>query len=226
MKKALIIDSGILINFAMNGILYVIEELKKEFEGHFIITESVKYEVVDRPMKVQRFEFEAVKIQALLDNKTLVMPKDLGIDLKKLSSKTKEFTDKANHFVRIDERWVNLVSEAEMSCLALSEMLMEQGYETIIAIDERTTRILGENPEQIEDLMSNKLHKKVTLDTKEINLFNKNRFIRSPELVYVAFKKGLFHNIKGSKALEAALYATKFKGSAISFEEINELKKL
>jgi hypothetical protein len=41
----------------------------------------------------------------------------------------------------------------------------------------------------------------------------------------VAYKKGLIR-LQGKKVLEAVLYATKFKGTAISFEEIETLKKL
>jgi len=32
--------------------------------------------------------------------------------------------------------------------------------------------------------------------------------------------------LQGKKVLEALVYATKFKGAAISFDELNELKKL
>ena len=47
MTKYLIFDSGPLINFAMNGILHVLERLKKEFDGEFIITKEVKKEIID-----------------------------------------------------------------------------------------------------------------------------------------------------------------------------------
>ena len=73
--------------------------------------------------------------------------------------------------------------------------------------------------------MSSKLHKKITTNKKNLAVFSKFRFIRSTELVYVAYKKGIL-KVNGAKALEAALYATKFKGAAVSWDEINILKKL
>lgn len=227
--KALIFDSGPLINLSMNGLLYVIEELKKNFDGIFIMPNQVKYEVVDRPMHVQRFEFGAMQVQALLDNKTIQLPSSVGIDEKQLSIYTQELMDVANHFIQVKGSWISLVSEAEISCIALSDMLARKGYETIIAIDERTTRILGEAPQELEQIMSEKLHQRAELVAKDISIFGKHKFIRSSEIVFVAYKKGLIHNMNNTrdrKALEALLYATKFKGSAISFEEINQLKKL
>ena len=73
--------------------------------------------------------------------------------------------------------------------------------------------------------MSDRLKLKVQMIAKDFHIFTKYRFIRSSELVYVAYKKGLV-SLKGRRVLEALLYATKFKGSSISFEEIEELKGL
>ena len=77
--KALIFDSGPLINFALNGLLYTLKELKKAFNGVFLITEDVKYEVIDRPIKVLRFELEALRIKQLLDEGVLQLPSSVGI---------------------------------------------------------------------------------------------------------------------------------------------------
>ena len=55
--KYLIFDSGPLINYSMNGSLHIIERLKKEFKGEFLITKEVKKEIIDNPKKIKRFEF-------------------------------------------------------------------------------------------------------------------------------------------------------------------------
>jgi hypothetical protein len=223
--KALIFDSGTLINLSMNGLLDLLEKLKKNFDGKFIITKEVKYEVVDRPIGVYRFELGAMRVQKLIETGVLEMPSAFGLSEETINKETQRLMDIANHSVQVGGRWVNIVSEAEISCLAVSEELTERGIENIIAIDERTTRMLSENPDNMERIMSEKMHHRVHVEEAKLQPFSKFRFIRSSEIVYVAYKKNLT-DVTGKKALEALLYATKFKGSAISFEEIDELKKL
>jgi len=223
--KALIFDSGPLINLALNGYLEILEELKKDFDGKFLITEAVKFEVVDKPIKIFRFELEALRIMDLIERGILEMPSSLKISEKQLKQDSIMFMNQANHIIHHKGQWLNIVSEAEMSCLALSSELTEMGIENLIAIDERTTRLLSENPKALSEIISNKMHMRVEASPKNFNIFSKFRFIRSPELIYAAYKKGII-KIKDKRALEASLYATKFKGSAISMEEIEVLKKL
>ena len=223
--KALIFDSGTLINLSINGLLPMLESLKEKFDGKFLITRAVKYEVIDRPIGVMRFELGAMRIQKLLNTNVLEMPSSLGLSEERIDLETKDLIDLANHYVQVRGKWVPIVSEGEISCLALSDELTKMGIENIIAIDERTTRILCESPASLEKLMSDKLHQKVSAVAEDLSIFSRYKFIRSSEIVYVAFKKGLI-NLEGKKALEALLYATKFGGSAISFDEINVLKNL
>ncbi len=223
--KVLILDSGPLINLSMNGLLYLLEELKKGFDGKFIITKQVKKEVYDHPVGIKRFELGALKIQDLIDKRILEFPDALGIDEANLDIETRSILDFVNHSFRAENQWIEIVNEAEISCLALSSELSKKGIENLIAIDERTARVLCEKPKNLEKLMSKKLHKRVQLENPQIKKLSNFRFIRSPELVFVAYKKNLV-KLKGLKVLDALLYATKYKGSSISFEEIEQMKKL
>jgi hypothetical protein len=225
MTKAIIFDSGTLINLSMNGLLYILEELKNKTNVKFIITNQVKYETIDRPLKVPRFELGALRIYRLLENKIIELPITLDIDENEINKKTKIFLDKANSLLISKGREIKIVSQAEMSCLALSEILTNLEIPNMIAIDERTTRILAEKPENLEKLMSHRLHTKVKLKTKNFKPFKNFRFLRSTELVFVAHKLNLL-KIKHPKTLEAALYATKFKGASVSWDELKVLKKL
>jgi len=208
----------------MNGLLYILEPLKKNFPGKFLITKQVKYEVVDRPLGIQKFELGALMVRNLIDSGVIEMSSSSGISDETIEIGTKEFMQKANHSLSYKGNWMQVVSDAEMSCLALSRELGKKDVECMIAIDERTTRMLCEDPKKLTDIMSNKMHQKIKLAAR--NYSPKDfKFIRSTELVYVAFKKG-YVNIKGKEALEALLYATKFHGSSVSFEEIEQLKKL
>src|SRR3989304_1447770 len=129
MTKALIFDSGALISLAMNGLLGLLEKLKKNFKGKFLITREIKYEVVDRPIGIFRFELEALQIQNLIDEGILEMPSSLGIQDEIIKKKTTEIMEIANRSVQVGDRWVNIVSEGEMSCLALSNELSEKGID-------------------------------------------------------------------------------------------------
>jgi len=224
-SKVLIFDSGTLINLSMNGLLYLIEDLKKDFDGKFIITDAVKRETIDRPIGIQRFELGALRIQNLIDSGVLEMPSSLGIKKEEIKRETKTLMDSANHCVKKGDKWIAIVSEAEISCLSLSSILTKMGIENVIAIDERTTRTLVEKPENLEKIMNKKLRGRITVSKSCFIYFKNFKFIRSTEIVYVAYKKGLT-KLKGKKVLEALLYATKFKGASVSFDEINELKKL
>jgi hypothetical protein len=226
-KKAIVFDAGTLINLSMNGLLYLLPRLKEKFQGKFLITSKVKYEILDCPIGIPRFELGALRLKSLIDQKVLEMPSSLGIRESEISRKTKYYMDIANHAIQKKGRWIKTISFGEASCLALASELKSRKISCLIAIDERTTRILAEKPENLEKIMERKLHQNVELKipAKEFKSFSQFQFIRSSELVYVAHKLDLLE-IKSQKALEAALYATKYKGSSISFEEIDILKKL
>ena len=72
--KILIFDSGTLINLSMNGMLDLLERLKSIWNGKLIITSQVKYEIIDRPLEVERFELGALRVQSLLFHNVLEMP--------------------------------------------------------------------------------------------------------------------------------------------------------
>ncbi|HLC31615.1 MAG TPA: hypothetical protein VJK51_03025 [Candidatus Nanoarchaeia archaeon] len=223
MVKALIFDSGTIINLSMNGLLYILEELKKTYKGYFLITNAVKYEIVDRPSGVFRFELGALMVQKLLDEQILQLPESLQISNTTIQEKTKVLMQAANHLLTVKERPIPIVSEAEISCLALADELKKKKIDTLIGIDERTTRLLVEDPQALVQLIADKVHARVSLIGTNTE-FKGYKIIRSTELVYIAYKKNIVP-LTGKKVLEALLYATKFKGSAVSFEEIEQLKK-
>lgn len=223
--KAIIFDSGTLISFTMAGLVQELKELRKIFNGKFLITNEVKYELVDKPMGIKRFELEAMKIQQLLDEKFLELPSSIGVKDSKISNEGKNFLDIANNTFSTKKGPVKLIHNGEASSLALSKILTQKGIKNVIAIDERTTRMLSEKPENLKKLMEKKLHMPITAKIENYKLFKEFKFIRSPELVYVAYKKGIVRFKKGP-VLDALLYAVKFKGAAISGDEIREIKRL
>lgn len=223
--KIIIFDASTLITFAMNGLFPELRELKKIFKGKFVITEDVKREVIDKPITIKRFELEALRVKQLLDDKVLEMASSLGVSENEISKRTKEFLNTANTMFKGRGRDINIIQIGEASCLALSRILDEKKIENVLAVDERTTRMLGEKPENLKKLLQKKLHASVTLSQENFKVFKGFRFIRSSELVYVMYKKGIMR-LKDDVVLDALLYAVKFKGCAISGDEIKEIKRL
>jgi predicted nucleic acid-binding protein len=207
----------------MNGLTYLIEDLKKHFKGKFIITQQVKYETIDRPLNIKRFELSALKINKLLEEKVLELPSSMNITEQELREKIKEILRLVNHTFSSGKDFMEIIHNGEASCLALSLIASERKIENIIVIDERTTRMLGENPENLRKLFENKLHTKIQLK-QSLSFLNKIKFIRSSELVYIAYKKGLV-KLKND-VLDALLYAVKYKGCSISTQEIEDIKRL
>ncbi len=222
--KVLILDAGPLINLSMNGLLEIYEKIH-ERGIKIVLTNYVYQEVVDRPSHIPRFELGAIKIKDLIEREIIQFAGDLGIAEQEIESETRRMLSIINNAVKTENKAIEIVSPAEISCLAVSKILSKRGIQNIIAIDERTTRVLFEKPQNLAELMSSKLHRKIFINSRETEILGNFRFIRSSELVYMAHKKGLI-KLKDKKVLEALLYATKYKGCAISWEEINQLKHL
>lgn len=224
-QKVIIFDASTLISLAMNGLLPELTNLKKVFKGKFIITKEVKGEIIDKPLKIKRFELEGLKLKQLLDGKILEMPSALNIDETRISKETNDLLDIANRTFQGRGRDIKLIDLGETSCLVLSRILDERKIENVVAVDERTTRMLSEKPGNLERLLQKKLHTKVTFNKENFKFFKDFRFIRSSELVYVMWKKGVTR-LKNGMVLDALLYAVKFKGCAISGDEIREIKRI
>jgi len=222
-NKAIIFDSSTLINFAMNGVLDIFESLKKNFQGKFFITTYVKHEVIDRPLQIKRFELEALKIKSLLDRGIIELVEEREIDFK-----TQQILEVANRTFLAQyasgKQWIHLIDNGEASCIALSQILAKKGVENVVAVDERTTRMLYENPKNLQELLRRKFHTGIS-NSGNLSQFRDVRFIRSSELLFVAYKKGLV-NLRNGDVLDALLYATKYQGNAISYEEIEQIKKV
>lgn len=222
--KILIFDTSSLITLSMNCLTSILSELKKSFNGKFIITQDVKYEAIEKPLTIKKFELGALRIKSLLDEKILEMPESIGISQNKIKEKSLEILRKTNNTFSARNEFMHIIDRGEASCIALSLLCQEKKIENFLAVDERTTRMLSENPENLRKIFESKLHTKVQLKGDFFYLKNL-KFIRSSELAYIAYKKGLI-NLKGDNVLDALLYGTKYKGCAISRQEIEEAKRI
>lgn len=223
MTKYIIFDSGALINLTQNGLLEHLESLEKVFQGEFIITPAVKYESIEHPLQIKKFEWGALRISHLLEDEVVRESGDL-IDNHELDIKTHEVMETANNLLFSSGKPIHLIEKGEAECLALCLLLTKDKEETVVVIDERTARMLCEDPEKLRQLMENKLHTSIKLDKEKAKLFRSIRVIRTPELMYMANKRKILGTDK--RTLEAVLYALKFGGCSISEKEVQMLKNL
>ncbi len=221
--KFLIMDAGPFISLTMNGLLPVLEKIKKAHPSITIVmTPQVKNEVVGKALKIKRYKLEAVKVLNLIDKGVISESKNFVPD-NKLEKETTYFMKTANNLLRAYGEKVQAIQEGEASCLAFSKIC---NVENLIVIDERTTRLITEAPEELKRMMQRKLHTKLTLNSAKLGEFKNFRYIRSPELLFLAYEKGLLDLKKEPILLDALLYAVKFKGASISSKEIEEMKQL
>ena len=224
--KYLIFDAGPLINFSMNGLLHLFPKLKQEFQGEFLITKEVKEEIIDRPLKIPRFQLGAIRLNQLF-KKGIIKHAELSKqEIEELKKIRNNFMQTANNSFFTKKRSLHLIDKGESAALALSTIMKRKSNQDVpLVIDERTTRMLCENPENLRKLLEKKLHTQVKANKNNYKMFQDFKIIRSTELAYIANKRGLLE-MKDPKALEAMLYGLKFKGSSISEKEINILKRM
>lgn len=226
--RSIIFDTGSLISLVTNNLLWILEPLKKQFKGEFYITPAVKKELIDKPLNIHRFELEAMEVYTYIKKGILKI-----IDDKKIKLTAEKLLHYANHSFKAHGRWIKIVDEAEIETVAADAILDAEA----VVIDERTVRILLENSIKLTELMENKLHCKIQPNKENIKEFKKIledvQIIRSTELVTIAYRLGLLDSYildkidsPKKRLLNAALWALKIRGCAISRKEIDEILAL
>ena len=225
--KSLIFDAGPVISLATNNLLWILEPLKKKFNGRFYITDAVKKELVDRPLLTKKFKFEAIQIEKLIEEGILEIT-DTGF----IRSEAPRLLSTANQIFKAYNNYMSIVHFAEMSVIAASVEMKAEA----IAIDEKITRSLIENPKVVLEIIKQTLHASVAINENNLKEFENTvrsiKVIRSVELVTMAYELGILNNyivkIPNAKnnLLESVLWGVKLNGCAVSKDEINQIMKL
>ena len=225
--KSLIFDAGPVISLATNNLLWILEPLKKKFNGKFYITEAVKHELVDRPLETKKFKFEAIQVEKLVENDVLEI-----VDNEFIKEKTPQLLGTANQIFKAYDYYMRIVHFAEMSVIAAAVNINSEA----IVIDEKTTRFLIENPRMIAEILKRTLHTPISINENNLNEFKNNakniKAIRSIELVTVAYEHGVLDNYitkipdARKNLLEGVLWGVKLNGCAVSRDEIDQIVRL
>lgn len=222
--KSIIFDSSTIISLAMQDLLWILKPLKDAFGGDFLISEAIKKEIVDRPLAGKMYKFEALFIMSLLEKGDLKLYQD------DLTVETNKLMFLANHSFKAQD-WIKIVHEGEMEALALALKLNATAY----FVDERTTRLLVEDPRMLYDLLKKKLHTKIEVNRDNIlnlkKLVKPINILRSSELIIRGYELGIFDKFLFRKdlkktLLDGLLWGTKLRGCSISSKEIEDTLKL
>ncbi len=216
--KSVICDSSSLIALTESCLLGVIEMLKERLPEGFYISERVKGECIDNPIKLRSHELTAVRLKDALNRGVLKLA-NAGAE-----SEMKEILWVANNIFYVNGRPLQVIHSGEADMIATATIMGTRN----ILIDERTTRMLIEAPEKLRDHLEREFMRGVQVNEDYLGKFEKMThdlvIIRSSELAMVAYERGYFKRFGSleKKAVEAALYGLKFNGCGISFSEIDE----
>jgi len=225
--KSLIFDAGPIISFATNNLLWILEPLKKKFNGKFYITEAVKYELIDKPLETKKFKFEAIQVERLLEDKVLEV-----INNNFITEKSPWLLETANQVFKAYNNHIKIVHYAEMSVIAAAINLNSDA----IVIDEKTTRFMIENPKMVLEILKRTLHTPISVNESSLkefeNIVKNIKTLRSIELVIIAYENGFLNNyvtqIPNARRnlLESLLWGLKLNGCAVSEDEIGQIVKM
>ena len=231
--KSMVFDSSSIISLATNNLLWVLEPLKERFKGKFCIGSSVKQEIIDVPINGKRFRLEAVMILDLLRDGVLELVEDV-----KINETADKLMSLSGSIFETKGEYIQVIHKGEVQSLALVKYLSSNAY----IIDERTTRLLVENPKKLTSILLNKLHSRINVNKNNLDEFRKEAgnvdIIRSIELMVYAYDTGLLDEyVKGKvdigfkvdlkrTLLEGLLWGLKLRGCSISTEEIDEILKM
>ncbi|MDD5163314.1 MAG: hypothetical protein PHD95_03855 [Candidatus ainarchaeum sp.] len=219
----IVFDASCLISISQTCLAKCLGRLREKLDSEFIVSPAVYREIVSTPLGIKRFELNAVRLKGLVEQKSLVVTE--------LDANAREFLAKisflANNSFFVKGKPVKIMHSGELEALALMKQLDAEA----LAIDERTTRILIENPAALHSSMEERQLANVEENKANLRefqgLFSGCNILRSSELIALAFETGAVEGEleKSRLALEAALYAAKFSGCSVSIEEIQDYLK-
>ena len=216
--QSIVCDSSSLISLTDSCFVHVIYFLKKKYSGRFIIPPSVEKECVEQPMHIRNYALHAIRLKrAIAENMIDVVEA-------KPEKAAEEIKFIANNIFHADGTPLRLLHAGEADVLSLA---LELDVDNIL-MDERTTRMLVEDPEALRQHLEHELGKQIGINDESLSAFSRAtkrlRFFRSTELILLAYEKGYFadYGELEREAVEASLYKLKYSGCAIGFEEIGD----
>ncbi|VVB56559.1 Uncharacterised protein [uncultured archaeon] len=219
---ALICDASALISITDSCFIHVLYMLKRGFSGAYVMPPCVYEECVVQPRRIMADARYALRVERAVSDEVLdVVPlADPG--------DAAQILQWANSIFTLEGRPLPILQRGEAECLALA---LETGVRDLL-MDERTTRLLLEDPAQLTAHLQAEYGERLRVRQQPLDELMARcktlRFYRSSEMLLLAYQMGFFDDYWNMKeeALEAALYRLKYSGCALSEDEIEQSMKL
>ncbi len=225
-SKILFFDAGPIITLVMSRLIGILPDLKKKMNGKFYITPAVHKELIERPLMIKRFEFEALQVEKLIRDGVLEVYDDVP------HARIEELFSLANTSFMIEGKPMEIIQAGEMESVACALEIDADG----VVMDERTLRLFIEANMDMKKLLEMRFQKEVMPNIARMNTFSamlRNvTIIRSVELIGVAYTLGLLDDYVPdekngrTRLLDAVLWSAKYNGCAVTEHEIEEMKRI
>ncbi len=215
-----VIDTGTMITLSGTCLMNVFKSFVKTNRIELLISSTVAQESVWKPITNKRFALSAARIKYAMSEQTI---KTIPIT-PEISTGMQRILQISNNIFFTSDGPLKIIQAGEAEALALAKV---QGAKALF-IDERTTRSLIENPQRLKQVLERRQEQPVTINEQNLNairnMFPNLKMFRSVDIIAYAYEQNLFdHELAhGKLELEAALWAAKFAGCAVSEREIDE----
>ncbi len=220
-EKSILCDSSTLICLSNSALISCLDHLNRKLGIKFFIPREVLREAIDRPDQMKSHAWSSIKIKQMVRKGTIEVIES-NDDVETLSS---EIDNLANNSFFLGSEKITILHPGEIDVLALATYWQIKR----VSIDERTSRVLFENHNLLREHLQKEFGTRINVNISNLNklksMLSGVTFMRSPELLYLAYRTSYFSVFKEDekKAFEYALYALKFHGSSISYHEIEEI---
>jgi hypothetical protein len=222
-KFKAVIDTGTMITFSSTCLMNVFKNFVEHNNVSLIVSDEISTESVWKPISNKRFALNASRIKHLFNSNTVHVLKSDS----KVKSLEEKILELSNNSFSTQHGAVTILQRGEAEALALALVYNAK----MLFVDERTTRSLIENPFRLKQILEKRQKKKIIMDKQRVDEFRKMflslKVFRSVDIIAFAYEQDLFNGEldHGKLELEAALYAAKYSGCAVSEREIKEYLK-
>ncbi len=228
----LVFDAGPIIALTLTGLLDEVARVAERSGVQYRVPRPVERELIDHPLETRKYAFEAYRVIQYFERGIFRLESS-----HRLRRQAVSLLNLANSLFKAHGEWLRIVSLAEIAVLVHA---LE--HDAIAVIDERSARMLVEQPRHLAEWMSRKLHTRVTLDSDHLRVWKNAlrglRIVRSVDLVFslalegylehyvphhdLLIKRGMQHAHAFSQrhVVESALWGLKLNGCSVGRGEI------